>query len=491
MVNLIGQTLLQQFRVDELVASGKTGPVYKVWDTKNNIALAMKIIYSDHIEDQNSYEHLQREATALDSLQHPNIVPFYGLYKTSQFAFLLEQFIDGVSLREIMKINRGRLSIPEALAYMQTLCSALGYAHANGVVHSSLKTANVMVDWSGRVYLTDFMIKQSKETGIAVVDKETASYMAPEQFGANSIVSSMNIYSLGVLSFELLTGRCPFLGNESKSTTKGESASERIRYAHLHLPPPDPKWLNPLIPSALALIILKCLEKEPRERFATTEDILNALAGLHIALPPQVSVPPKEKVPPRINTPNKNFSKKIIPILLIIFMFCGFLCVFGFYKLPPWTAEPTASINTVTNISATNTFSTIFTETSIIPVNTSQSSNPTPVPSETQSIVANSGLEPIPASYKCADKSKIKLQVGALGEVRKYDVNLRTEPIVPEVWDANVIRVLHDGDKLRIIGGPTCAYNGTWWEVLTESDEKGWVREIQTSNGRLVFRINP
>lgn len=99
--------------------------------------------------------------------------------------------------------------------------------------------------------------------------------------------------------------------------------------------------------------------------------------------------------------------------------------------------------------------------------------------------------EPIPSNYECPDKNQIELQVGVYGMVRKYDLNLRKEPIVPEQWDANIIRVLRDGEKLKIIGGPRCSHDGTWWEVLSESGTTGWAREMQPSKGRLIIRIKP
>lgn len=103
----------------------------------------------------------------------------------------------------------------------------------------------------------------------------------------------------------------------------------------------------------------------------------------------------------------------------------------------------------------------------------------------------SSSLQPIPANYSCPDKDKVELQVGASGKIRKYDVNLRKEPKVPDQWDANVIRVLHDGENVKVIDGPVCAHDGTWWKVTTESSNVGWVRELQPSTGRLIVRTGP
>jgi hypothetical protein len=90
-----------------------------------------------------------------------------------------------------------------------------------------------------------------------------------------------------------------------------------------------------------------------------------------------------------------------------------------------------------------------------------------------------------------ADQNTVELQIGAWGKIRKYDVSLRKEPVVPEDWDGNIIRVLRAEERIRVIDGPVCAYNGTWWKVKTESSDIGWSREMLPDKGRLIIRINP
>src|SRR5512143_580903 len=118
MANIIGQILLEQFRVDAFVASGGMGAVYRVWDLKRNVPLAMKVLHADLAEDPSVFKRFKREANALKKLAHPNIVPFYGLFQTADFAFLLERYIDGPSLRDILRQEKGKpLTIAEAMAY--------------------------------------------------------------------------------------------------------------------------------------------------------------------------------------------------------------------------------------------------------------------------------------------------------------------------------------------------------------------------------------
>src|SRR5512136_2201272 len=125
--NVLGQTLLNQFRVDAFIASGGMGVVYRVWDLKRNVPLAMKVLHSELAEDPVIFKHFQREANALKKLAHPNIVPFYGLFQTSEYSFLLQRFIDGPSLKDILKSHQGKpLPKEEVLVYMKALCAALG-----------------------------------------------------------------------------------------------------------------------------------------------------------------------------------------------------------------------------------------------------------------------------------------------------------------------------------------------------------------------------
>ena len=150
MSNIIGQVLLNQFRVDTFIASGGMGTVYQVYDIKRNVPLAMKLLHSDLAEDPSVFRHFKREAETLEKLTHPNIVPFYGLYQANDFAFMLEGYIDGPTLKDVLRESHGRpLPVADVLSYFRALCAALGYAHNNGVVHCDVKPGNLMVDRGG------------------------------------------------------------------------------------------------------------------------------------------------------------------------------------------------------------------------------------------------------------------------------------------------------------------------------------------------------
>lgn len=278
MANLIGQALLKQFRVDAFIASGGMGSVYRVWDLKRNVPLAMKVLHGELAEDPSVFKQFQREANALKKLAHPHIVPFYGLYNTLDFAFLLERFIDGPSLKDIIKKKSNPMQIKEALIYIKALSSALGYAHTNGVVHCDIKPGNVMLDQGGNIYLTDFGVARHADSAKTTIGSAgTPAYMPPEQIMGDAVTPATDIYSLGTMLFEMLTGKRPFRGQEIGTEKSGATLHEKIRYAQLHTPAPDPRTLNPLIPADLAEVILKSLSKSPNDRYFSTTEFFAAV----------------------------------------------------------------------------------------------------------------------------------------------------------------------------------------------------------------------
>jgi eukaryotic-like serine/threonine-protein kinase len=296
-INIQGRVLLNQFRVDAFLANGGTGAVYRVWDLQRSTPLAMKVLNTDIADDPVLYKSFEREAHSLRELSHPHIVPFYGLYQTMDFAFILERFIDGPTLKEVLKRTPGQpLAIKDIFTYMKALCAALGYAHSKGIVHCDVKPANVMIDRGGAVFLTDFGVaRYTESTTTTLAGAGTPAYMAPEQILAHNVSPATDVYALGVTMFELLVGRRPFLGNETGTESAGATNNERIRFGHLNLNPPDPRQFNPSIPEELALVLLRSMAKEPEQRFQSTQEFFLAFCtALKISpghIPERVSLP--------------------------------------------------------------------------------------------------------------------------------------------------------------------------------------------------------
>lgn len=276
MPNLIGKILLDQYRVDDFIGVGGMSEVYRVYDLKRNTSLAMKLLRDELQENPKALVLFKREADELRKLKHPNIVTLYGLYEAGSFSFLLEEFIDGPTLSRHLKACPGkRLGEAEALVFLKALCAALGYAHMNGIVHCDVKPENVMVDQGGRIYVTDFGIaRHAGSTSTTIGVTGTPKYMAPEQFRSEMVSPRTDIYALGVMLFEMLTGQRPFQSSEAGGEAGDPFLS--VRKAHLEQQPPDPRSLNAALSTGLCRVILMALEKEPAKRFASTDDLFHA-----------------------------------------------------------------------------------------------------------------------------------------------------------------------------------------------------------------------
>ncbi|NIM95679.1 MAG: protein kinase [Anaerolineales bacterium] len=307
-INIVNQILLDQFRVEGFVASGGMGTVYRVWDLKRNVPLAMKVLHTDLADDPSILKRFKREARALEKLAHPNIIPFYGLHQTLDFAFLVERFIDGPTLEQVLRRREGKpLPVDEALVYLKALSSALGYAHNHGVVHCDVKPGNVMVDQGGSVYLTDFGVARHAESTTTTLGfAGTAAYMAPEQIRGEAVTAQTDVYALGVMLYEMLTGRRPFRGDERETEGRGSTVAERVRYAHMKLKPPDPRTLNPALPVEFSQVVLKALSKAPEERYRSARVFFEAIcdaAGIATTAVSDRVTPPEALSPRPIEAP--------------------------------------------------------------------------------------------------------------------------------------------------------------------------------------------
>ena len=351
---LVGQTLLNQFRVDAFVGSGGMAEVYRVWDLDRGVPLAMKVLRANLAEDPSIMKRFQREARALKKLAHPNIVPFYGLFQTLDIIFLMVRFIDGPSLDDVLR-DRKTLSIEESLIYLKALSSALGYAHRKGVVHCDVKPGNVLIDGGGNIYLTDFGIaRHAESTTTTIASAGTPAYMPPEQILGEAVSPATDVYSLGVMLFKMLTGKTPFHSIGAGTEQSGSTAKERVRYGHLHLAPPDPREINPSVTSAVAEVLKKALSKDPLERYRTVPEFFESVCKSAEVSPDKVAallnpstLPQKDLTTngeqliagDQILSPRQNLSRIAIvgaTVLMIV-------VVAGIFVLLPNVMSPAAS----------------------------------------------------------------------------------------------------------------------------------------------------
>ena len=464
MKNIIGKVLLNQFRVDAFVAAGGMGTVYRVWDLKRNVYLAMKVLHSDLAEDPSAIKLFRREANALKKLAHPNIVPFYGLYQSDNLAFLLERFIDGPSLKELLRQHKGKpLSVEEALIYLKALTAALGYAHAHGVVHCDVKPGNVMVDRGDNIYLTDFGIaRHAESTTTTLATAGTAAYMAPEQIRGQQVTPATDVYALGIMLFEMLTGRRPFRGDEVGTVGDESSVGERIRNAQLNLLPTDPLQFNENMPDALAQVILTALEKSPGERFSSMQalyiEACKAIGTNPEIVPERVEQADSEKLDP----PDRSKTGLWVALGLIcvaVIILSGITWYLWKYQMPPFTVTPTVTPNLpVTEVVITPstpdpqlpTFSP-----TPLPI---QTQIPSPIPSATSRPRTSPTITNIPTSTP-NEPPRLLLD-------KNYFCRGGPGTNHTELW------TFLEGDELEILG----QYGDIWWLVKIDDQRTRKVR---------------
>jgi WD40 repeat protein/tRNA A-37 threonylcarbamoyl transferase component Bud32 len=370
MSELVGQTLQGRYRVEKFIGRGGMAEVYKVWDEDRATHLALKLLREDLSQDLVFLRRFRREAKILAKLQHPNIVRFYELEQDDLLAFLLMDYVDGTSLRAEIFRSRGKgLAAKRILEIMRPVCSALHYAHKMGMVHCDAKPGNIMIEHTGRVLVTDFGIARMSDAATAtMVGMGTPAYMAPEQARGQDPTPQTDIYALGVVLFEMLTGgERPFTGEQATITG---STSEKVRWEQMNLEPPPPRKWNPKITHELEMVVLKCLAKDPAPRYGSVLKLLNKLeAEMGVVeapspIPESIPIPPvqeaepepvpvvtpepvpelepaikvKDKIKPEVTRPRANWKVWIgIAVSTIVFLAVGA----GFLRPRELLPEPT------------------------------------------------------------------------------------------------------------------------------------------------------
>jgi eukaryotic-like serine/threonine-protein kinase len=261
------------YQVVERLGTGGMGAVYKVRNLITDRLEAMKVLLPDLRAAPELAERFNREIKVHASLVHPNIAGLHTAVRVEHQLLMIMELVEGESLAE--KIHRGRLPFVEAAGYGCQVLSALGYAHAHGVIHRDIKPANIMVTPSNIVKLMDFGIAttttnlQARLTAAGMA-LGSIHYMSPEQIRAGAPDARSDLYSLGVTLYEMVTAHCPIQGG----------SEFEIMSAHLNAVPPPPSELNPALPWGLSAVILKAMEKRPDNRFQTAAEFLAALEPL-------------------------------------------------------------------------------------------------------------------------------------------------------------------------------------------------------------------
>jgi tetratricopeptide (TPR) repeat protein/tRNA A-37 threonylcarbamoyl transferase component Bud32 len=278
-----------RYAVLKKLGEGGKGVVYKARDTVLNRVVAIKMLRSA-VSSEEAYSRFIREAQAVAKLNHPNIVSIHDIGKEDEKQFFVLEFVDGTSLRELMKTYpEGKCDMQTVLRMAIDVCNALQYAHSQGVLHRDVKPENILITEDGIAKLMDFgLAKMLGQPGITQegIIVGTVAYVAPENALGKGADARSDLYSLGAVLYEAVTGRPPFPGEDPV----------KVIFSHIHDYPTSLSKLNPKVPQALADCIMRLLEKEPGKRYQSAADLLGALREIAEGYLREVLVPTKPSV---------------------------------------------------------------------------------------------------------------------------------------------------------------------------------------------------
>jgi len=274
---LIGTVFDGRYRIIRKLGAGGMADVYLAEDQELGRRVAIKILNDRHAADDSFIERFRREAKNAAGLSHPNIVSIYDRGEAEGTYYIAMEFLDGRSLKELI-VGRGPAPIKTAIDYARQILAAVGFAHRHGIVHRDIKPHNVLVGPEGRLKVTDFGIARSGASQMTEVGSiiGTAQYLSPEQARGAPVDQTSDLYSVGVVLSEMLTGQVPFTGDTPLE----------IAMKHLSEVPRPPSELRPEVPHDLDSIVLRALAKEPAERYQSADemdaDLQRVLEGLPV-----------------------------------------------------------------------------------------------------------------------------------------------------------------------------------------------------------------
>jgi serine/threonine protein kinase len=256
------------YEIIDQVGTGGMATVYKAYQPRLDRYVAVKVMHQMFLQDPNFRARFEREARIVGGLDHPNIVPIYDYAELKGQPYLVMKYIEGRTLKDYMREEP--LNLEEIRYVMQSVCDALTYAHKSGVFHRDMKPSNIIIDSSGTPYLTDFGLARIAKQGESTLSVDTMlgtpHYISPEQAQGGDIDARADVYSTGVILYELVAGRLPFTGDSPFA----------IIHKQIYAAPPPPSQLNPDIPPEIDTVLLTALAKTPAERYKTPNDLILA-----------------------------------------------------------------------------------------------------------------------------------------------------------------------------------------------------------------------
>jgi tetratricopeptide (TPR) repeat protein len=305
-----GTTFAGRYEIIEELGKGGMGRVYRVEDTKLKQEIALKLIKPEIAFDKKTIERFRNELRTARNIRHKNICGMYDLGEERGTHYITMEYVRGEDLKSLIR-KMGLLSAGQAITIAKQVCDGLVEAHRLGVVHRDLKPQNVMIDTDGNARIMDFGIARSLEakgiTGAGMMIG-TPEYMSPEQVEGKEVDQRSDIYSLGVILYEMMTGRVPFEGDTPFT----------IGMKHKGEMPKDPKELNAQVPQDLSQVILRCLEKEKGKRYQSAGEVRSELANIEKGIPTTERIIPERKpFTSRQITVTFGLKKVLIPALVV------------------------------------------------------------------------------------------------------------------------------------------------------------------------------
>jgi eukaryotic-like serine/threonine-protein kinase len=342
---VVGERVADRYELEELVGHGGMSSVYKAHDTLLERNVALKVLHEQYNEDEEFVERFKREARSVAQLQHPNIVTVIDRGEEDGRQYIVFEYIDGENLKELV-VRKGRLDVGEALEIAVEIARGLAFAHENGLVHRDVKPQNVLLNGDGRAKVTDFGIARSVDVEHSVTQTGTvlgtSTYIAPEQASGQPVDAQTDVYALGVVLYEMLTGELPFPGENFVA----------VAMKHVHEPPPNSLDKRRDLPLRVAAAIDRALEKDPSHRFPTMDAFAAELEACLAELDRGEDGSATTVIPAaqRLKTPRRRKSVSPVPILIglagalaIAAIVVGLLTLGGKHKEVPVGAQVSIS----------------------------------------------------------------------------------------------------------------------------------------------------
>ncbi|UCC39664.1 MAG: protein kinase [Candidatus Aminicenantes bacterium] len=343
-----GSIFAHRYEIIEELGQGGMGKVYRVYDKKIEGEVALKLIKPEIVSDKTAIDRFRNELKISREITHRNVCRMYDLNEEKGTYYITMEYITGENLKSLIRRVR-QLTIGTAVSIAKQICVGLAEAHRLGIVHRDMKPSNIMIDKDGNARIMDFGIARSLESkGItgARVSVGTPEYMSPEQAEGKKTDERSDIYSSGIILFEMLTGRLPF---ESETPLS-------MAIKHKTEQPPNPKEFNSQIPDDLSRLILGCLEKNKEIRYQSAEEVLSDLEKIEEEIPiTKGEIPRRKTTTPKEITVTLSLKKFIYPALAIIALIVIAVLVWQLFikekPISPLLDKPSVAVLPFTDLS--------------------------------------------------------------------------------------------------------------------------------------------